>query len=78
MHANSSTSWAGPAPAAAARFVPIVTRAAETGRGPPWLVRWVRDRVGPSADARTVRRLAGDLARLVTPAGVAETLPDRP
>ena len=76
MHANSSNSWAGPAPADA-RFVPIVTRAAETGRGPPWLVRWVRDGVGRSADPGTVRRLAGDLARLVGPAGVAETIRDR-
>lgn len=50
------------------RLLPIIARAIESGRGPPALVRWVRERLGrhpfpaAPADPRTTGRLAGELA----------------
>ena len=76
------------APAAEARLVPILARAIELGRGPPGLVQWVRGRLaaggaesntGPGAVPHKplLRRLAGELARVLRPGGVDETLTDR-
>jgi hypothetical protein len=72
------------APADEAPLVPILTRAAETGRGPAWLVGWVRGQLaglgctGLPADPAVARRLARELARLVRGPGLTETVPDRP
>jgi hypothetical protein len=81
MQATSSNSFSAHRfPDGETRLVPVVARAVELGRGPPWLVRWVRSQLtGPAvaADPTIVRRLARDLARLVGSTGVAETIPDR-
>jgi hypothetical protein len=65
-------------------LVPILARAAETGRGPPWLVGWVRGQLAGlgctrlPADPAVVRRLARELARLLRGPGLTDTVPDRP
>jgi hypothetical protein len=80
---GSGASSDGRPPVDEARFVPILTRAAELGRGPPWLVGWIRERLvrlgEPSrpADPAVARRLACELARLVRPAGLTSTVRDR-
>ena len=90
MHTNNSR-WGrerpGPSDGGsvgdAARLIPVVARAAELGRGPAWLVGWVRaQRAGLTAaeavrDPSVIRRLARDLAGLVRPPGLAETVADR-
>ena len=81
---DGSHAWSGRSdregPPDAARLIPVVTRAAELGRGPPWLVGWVRGQLtGRTAirDPSVARRLAGDLARLLRPSGLVDTIRDR-
>jgi hypothetical protein len=80
---TSATSSASRPAADEARLVPILARAAELGRGPPWLVGWVRGRLARlgapnlSADPAVARRLARELAWLVRPAGLTDTVRDR-
>jgi hypothetical protein len=89
MHTNNpgrrqrSAAWSdGPPSAEEARFVPILRRAVELGRGPPWLVAWLRDRLARlgepnlSAGPTVARRLARELARLARPADLTDTVRD--
>lgn len=62
-------------------LIPVVARAVELGRGPPDLVRWVRDRfaalggeAGTDHGRPVLRRVANELARLLPRAGSADTL----
>jgi hypothetical protein len=67
---------------AAGRFIPVVARVIELGRGPPGLVRWVREHLDgarasqPVARASAVRRLAGELTRLIFWARASTTFAD--
>jgi hypothetical protein len=63
-----------------AGLVPVLARVVELGRGPPALVRWVRDRLGRAGGVGAgrgpaVRQLARELARLLARDGAVGTLP---
>lgn len=57
----------------AARLVPVLARAIETGQGPPRLLRWLAEQPRGSGPPN-VARLAAELNRAVRRAGVAETV----